>query len=134
MTIPDTWGHVDDLPWISSPEAVADLPETTESILVRGLNDEIAGALGRLPLLRTLYQDGNSEISDKGLEALGRLARLEQLDLEWSSKITDDGLLHLISLRHLAFLDVGFCERLTERGVKEFQKRLPSCSIYGVAA
>jgi hypothetical protein len=73
--------HEDDLPWVKSVGEVATLPTTTETVLVRHLTDEIAIALTRLPSLRALVHDGNSDITDRGLEALARIKTLERLDL-----------------------------------------------------
>ena len=130
----DQFTHVDDLHPIESPEQVAALPSDTQGVLVHHLTDEVASALTRLPNLRVLVQNGTPSITDRGLEALGRIRTLEHLDLEWSSAITDQGLRHLASLTMLAFLDLEFCEQLTAEGIRALGRRLPGCSIYGIAA
>jgi hypothetical protein len=113
-------------------ESVAEidaLPTDTSAVLVAGLDDRKIAALRRLNALWSLYQDGNSRVTDEGLTYLVTFPELEQLDLQGSTAITDQGLAELRLLPGLRWLDLTGCRRLTEGGIAALKGALPRCEI-----
>ena len=98
-------------------------------LFVHGLDDEKARALCRLKHLRAVYQDGQSTVTDAGIEALRSAGTLESLDLQFSCDITEKGLSCLAGLESLRWLDLGGCDRLTEEDVTRVRSMLPTCQV-----
>ena len=121
--------EVNNMMRVATLEEIAALPPNTEEVFVSHLDDRKVDALAGLKRLRRLLQDGNSFVTDEGLEIIGTMLSLEELDLEWSENITDAGLVHLYGLNRLKWLDVGFCRKLTEQGVASLKLKLPECEI-----
>jgi hypothetical protein len=114
---------------VASVAEIDSLPTDTAGVRVAGLDDGKIAALRRLNVLRFLYQDGDSRVTDKGLSHLVTFPELECLDLQGSSEITDRGLLELRLLRGLRWLDLRGCRRLTETGMAALRAALPRCEI-----
>jgi hypothetical protein len=114
---------------VASVAEVDSLPTDTAGVRVARLDDGKIAALRRLNVLRFLYQDGDSRVTDTGLSYLVTFPELECLDLQGSSEITDQGLLELRLLRGLRWLDLRGCRRLTETGMAALRAALPRCEI-----
>jgi hypothetical protein len=86
---------------------VAALPEGLAEIEVRGLGDDAAERLARLPTLRRLAfirSEGRMPLTDTGLAALARLPHLQALELVGAEAVTSRGLRHLLACRELESL------------------------------
>jgi hypothetical protein len=114
---------------VASVAEIDGLPTDTAAVLAVGLDDRKIAALRRLNVLRFLYQDGDSRVTDTGLSYLVTFPELECLDLQGSLEITDQGLLELRLLRGLRWLDLRGCRRLTETGLAALRAALPRCEI-----
>ncbi len=129
MTDEELEKFVNELVSVETLAEIKALPLDTEAVFVKRPDDAKTKVLFRLEKLRKLLQDGNSFISDEGLEMLGQMLSLEELDLEWSGQITDEGLNYLHRLKNLRWLDIGFCRNITENGIKRLQEELPDCEV-----
>ena len=118
---------------VLSVDSVAEidaLPATTDTLLVKGIDDSKAKALGRLHRLRVLYQDGNaSDLTDDGVVALAALPCLETLDLEWAGAITDRAIASLERMPRLSWLDLGGCFGISESAVQKLRRAKPHLEI-----
>jgi hypothetical protein len=114
---------------VVSVAEIDSLPTDTAAVRVAGLDDGKIGALRRLNMLRFLYQDGHSRVTDIGLSYLVAFPELERLDLQGSIEISDRGLLELRLLRGLRWLDLRGCRRLTEAGLGALRAALPRSEI-----
>jgi hypothetical protein len=114
---------------VTTLDEIQTLPELTEGIFVFGLTDEKLQAIsGRLPQLRHLIADGNTRVTDAGLQSLRRFSRLENLDLEWS-QITDAGLSMVAALKSLRWVDLGFCTCITPEGASGLKRTRPDLEV-----
>ena len=91
-----------------------------------GVNDAALVFIERMPLLKSLYLEGNS-ITDEGVARVRWPPGLVDLDLS-GTKITDAGLEHLKKITSLKRLVIMDC-RVTAAGIADFQNALPTCSI-----
>lgn len=113
-------------------ETVADierLPADARAVLVLGLNDDMLAALSRHDSLETIYSDGNSQVTDRGVQAVARLAGLRDLDLEWSEAITDRALAHLETVPHLRWVDLTGCSGVTAAGMESLRRVNPGIEL-----
>ncbi|MCA9195679.1 MAG: hypothetical protein KDB03_28110 [Planctomycetales bacterium] len=72
----------------------------------RMVNDEMLASAGKLTTLCRLFADGDSSISDSGVQSLSGLSHLQELYVRGKS-ITDAGFAHLASLKNLRMLSIG---------------------------
>jgi hypothetical protein len=118
------------LPSVGSVVEIDALPASTDTLLVKCLDDPKARALGRLDGLRVLYQDGNaSGLTDEGVEALAALPNLETLDLEWAGAITDRAIATLERMPRLSWLDLGGCCHISESAIEELRLAKPNLEL-----
>ena len=118
---------------VTSEADIAALPPSTEALFVCGLTDgKLAAIAARLPGLRHLLADGNTSVTDAGLNALERLRSLDSLDLEGSA-VSDAGLRMLGSVRTLRWVDLGSCRGITAAGVAALRRQRPELSVESTA-
>jgi len=114
---------------VTTVDETQNLPAITEGIFIFELTDEkLQEISGHLPQLRHLIADGNTRVTDVGLQCLKRFSRLETLDLEWS-RITDAGLSMVASVKSLRWVDVGFCKGITHGGASELKRARPDLEV-----
>ncbi len=104
---------------------IENLAKETVGIFVFEFNDEkLFAVTQRLPRLRHILSDGNTQVTDRGLEHLKEFSALESLDLEWSN-VTDAGLERIAAVRSLRWVDLGFCKGVSPQGAAELQRIRP---------
>jgi hypothetical protein len=110
---------------VTTVEDIENLSGDTVGIFVFELNDgKLSTAAQRLPKLRHLVSDGNTQVTDRGLEQLKEFSTLESLDLEWSN-VTDAGLANIAAVKSLRWVDLGFCRGISPEGAAELQRMRP---------
>ena len=118
-----------ELPRVSCVADIASLTSDVEGVYSLGLTNEMLAALTeRVPGLRILASDGNSRVSDAGLDVLQRFVRLEWLDLEWSA-VSDAGLPLIAAVGSLKWVDVGGSEGVTPAGVARLRAARPDLEV-----
>jgi hypothetical protein len=104
---------------------IENLAKETLGIFVFELNDEkLFAVTQRLPGLRHLVSDGNTQVTDHGVEHLKEFSALESLDLEWSN-VTDAGLQGIAAVKSLRWVDLSYCKGVSPQGAAELQRMRP---------
>jgi hypothetical protein len=121
--------YLAELPGVGCVADVDALAPDVEGVSASRLTDEMLARLAeRVPGLRILASDGNSRVTDTGLDVLRRFTRLESLDLEWSA-VSDAGLPKIAAVSTLRWVDMGGSKGVTAAGLAGLRAARPDLEV-----